>query len=127
MKKLFALIAVFGMRIIFPIIIVAIVAAVTPYAAAKIAFTDPDLYAKIMHDSHIAVAAFGGTFLLMVFLKFRSFPKKEKTRRLAGCAATTISFILIPCIPMSPTRKAKHSRANKPFRWAINRCLYSRK
>lgn len=70
------LIAVFGMRIIFPIIIVAIVAAVTPYAAAKIAFTDPDLYAKIMHDSHVAVAAFGGTFLLMVFLKF--FFDKEK-------------------------------------------------
>jgi hypothetical protein len=64
------LIAVFGMRIVFPLAIVAIFAWINPFAAAKLAISDPDQYSHIIHQSHGAISAFGGTFLLMVALKF---------------------------------------------------------
>jgi hypothetical protein len=64
------LIAVFGMRIVFPIIIVSIVSGTTPWGALEIAIQSPDLYAKAMEEAHISVMAFGGSFLLMVGLDF---------------------------------------------------------
>ncbi len=64
------LIAVFGMRILFPLIIVAIAAKTGPIEAIKLAATSPETYAKIMHDAHPDIAAFGGAFLLMVALTF---------------------------------------------------------
>ena len=71
------LIAVFGMRIVFPILIVSCFAWINPFAAVHLAVTDPDKYSHIIHDSHGSIAAFGGTFLLMVALKF--FIDEEKT------------------------------------------------
>ena len=62
-------IAVFGMRIVFPLAIVAIVATITPWAALKMAATDPDEYARVLTSAHVSVAAFGGAFLAMVGLK----------------------------------------------------------
>jgi uncharacterized protein len=38
--------------------------------ALQIAVQDPDRYESIIASSHIALAAFGGAFLLMVFLSF---------------------------------------------------------
>jgi len=64
------LIAVFGMRIIFPLAIVAIAARIDPLSAIKLAVFSPDLYAEIMAEAHTGIAAFGGTFLLMVGMKF---------------------------------------------------------
>jgi uncharacterized protein len=64
------IIAVFGMRIIFPLAIVAIAAWIDPISALKLAVSDPAEYARIMQDAHVGIAAFGGTFLLMVGLKF---------------------------------------------------------
>lgn len=64
------LIAVFGMRVIFPLAIVAIFAWVNPFEAARLAITDPDRYAEIMEHAHGPISAFGGTFLMMVALKF---------------------------------------------------------
>lgn len=63
-------IAVFGMRIVFPIIIVCIVATINPIEAVKIAIFSPQDYLKIISDAHIPIAGFGGTFLLMVSLTF---------------------------------------------------------
>jgi len=63
-------IAVFGMRIIFPLLIVAIAAALNPCAALKLAVLEPQQYAHIMASAHLGISAFGGTFLLMVGLSF---------------------------------------------------------
>ena len=64
------LIAVFGMRIVFPLAIVAIAAQIGPLAAMRLAIADPVEYARIMNDAHLGIAAFGGTFLMMVALSF---------------------------------------------------------
>ncbi|MBS1302651.1 DUF475 domain-containing protein [Loktanella sp. SALINAS62] len=64
------LIAVFGMRIIFPLAVVAIAAQIGPISALMLAATEPDTYAQIMEDSHLSISAFGGTFLMMVALSY---------------------------------------------------------
>ncbi len=64
------LIAVFGMRIVFPVAIVAIAAQLTPWDAVTLAATRPDLYEKYIHEAHIGISGFGGAFLAMVGLKF---------------------------------------------------------
>lgn len=64
------LIAVFGMRLVFPLVIVSIGAKTDPWSALMLAATKPDDYAKLMLDAHLSVAAFGGTFLLMVTLNY---------------------------------------------------------
>jgi hypothetical protein len=64
------LIAVFGMRLIFPILIVSIVGAINPIQAFHLAIYDPDGYAKTLESAANVISGFGGGFLLMVFLKF---------------------------------------------------------
>lgn len=64
------LIAVFGMRIVFPVLIVVVAAGVGPWQAMVMAASQPEEYARIMNDAHLPIAAFGGTFLMMVALKF---------------------------------------------------------
>jgi hypothetical protein len=64
------LIAVFGMRIVFPLLIVVIAANVGPWTAIVMAASQPEEYSRIMHDAHLPIAAFGGTFLMMVALTF---------------------------------------------------------
>ncbi|MGW1255289.1 DUF475 domain-containing protein [Streptomyces sp. NPDC002513] len=64
------LIAVFGMRLAFPVVIVAVTAGLNPYDAVHLALTDKDRYQQLVTDAHPAIAAFGGMFLLMIFLDF---------------------------------------------------------
>ncbi|WP_455475033.1 DUF475 domain-containing protein [Bartonella sp. B30(2025)] len=71
------LIAVFGMRIIFPLLIVAIAIWINPIAAMKLAIWEPHQYAAILTNAHVGIAAFGGTFLMMVGLKYFLNPEKE--------------------------------------------------
>lgn len=63
-------IAVFGMRILFPLAIVAIAAGIGPVEALRLAATEPGEYARIMREAHLGIAAFGGSFLMMVGLNF---------------------------------------------------------
>jgi hypothetical protein len=63
-------IAVFGMRIIFPVAIVAIAASLGPIEAVRLAATQPDLYEQYINEAHVGIAGFGGAFLAMVALKF---------------------------------------------------------
>jgi uncharacterized protein len=63
-------IAVFGMRLVFPLALVGVMAHVNPFDALVLAATKPDEYAKIMLDAHVSIAAYGGAFLLMVALKY---------------------------------------------------------
>jgi len=62
-------IAVFGMRIVFPLAIVAIIARVGPVSALLMAATDPDNYSRVLTSANVSVSAFGGAFLAMVGLK----------------------------------------------------------
>ncbi|NUS13714.1 MAG: DUF475 domain-containing protein [Streptomyces sp.] len=72
------LIAVFGMRLVFPIIIVAITAKLSPWEAVRVAINDHDRYEALVTGAHPAIAAFGGMFLLMIFLDF-IFEEREIT------------------------------------------------
>ncbi|MFH9982931.1 DUF475 domain-containing protein [Streptomyces sp. NPDC017179] len=64
------LIAVFGMRLVFPVVIVAISAKMGPVEAVDLALNNKDHYQQLVTDAHPAIAAFGGMFLLMIFLDF---------------------------------------------------------
>jgi len=64
------LIAVFGMRIVFPLAIVAIAAKLGPVEAVTLAMTDPVAYERIITGAHVAISGFGGAFLAMVGLAF---------------------------------------------------------
>jgi hypothetical protein len=64
------LIAVFGMRLVFPVVIVAVTARLSPWSAVHLAVTDKDRYQELVTDAHPSIAAFGGMFLLMIFLDF---------------------------------------------------------
>jgi len=62
------LIAVFGMRIVFPLAIVAIAAKLGPIDAIKLAATDPVTYERIITSAHVGISGFGGAFLAMASL-----------------------------------------------------------
>ena len=69
------LIAVFGMRLIFPLLLVGITASLGPVEAVRLAaeggsIEEPGTYAYLLHEAHPTIAAFGGMFLLMLFLDF---------------------------------------------------------
>jgi hypothetical protein len=68
-------IAVFGMRLVFPLLIVGITADLNPVEAISLAMEkgDPDVagtYGYLLNEAHPQIAAFGGMFLLMLFLDF---------------------------------------------------------
>ncbi|OKI04903.1 hypothetical protein A6A06_09385 [Streptomyces sp. CB02923] len=64
------LIAVFGMRLVFPVVIVAVTANMGPIEAVDLAINDKVQYEHLVTAAHPAIAAFGGMFLLMIFLDF---------------------------------------------------------
>lgn len=71
------LIAVFGMRLVFPVIIVAIAAGLGVLDVAVMAVREPAQYAAHLKGAHTGIAAFGGLFLLLVFLGFVCDEMKE--------------------------------------------------
>ncbi|MDD5462437.1 MAG: DUF475 domain-containing protein [Methylococcales bacterium] len=71
------LIAVFGMRLVFPIAIVSYATGIGFLGVSDMALHDPDTYARHLTDSHVQIAAFGGMFLLMVFFSFIFNENKE--------------------------------------------------
>jgi len=70
------LIAVFGMRLVFPVLIVAIASGLSIYETINIALFEPQKYHEILLKSEKLIYAFGGAFLWMVFSDFL-FEKKE--------------------------------------------------
>ncbi|WP_411135457.1 DUF475 domain-containing protein [Streptomyces sp. C10] len=64
------LIAVFGMRLVFPVVIVAVTAKLGPIEAVNLAISDKAQYQELVTSAHPAIASFGGIFLLMIFLDF---------------------------------------------------------
>jgi hypothetical protein len=80
-RKLFLtagiLVAVFGMRLLFPLLIVAVATGQGMLDVWHMALATPDEYARHLTASHAQVAAFGGAFLLLVFLNFLFDEEKE--------------------------------------------------
>ncbi len=76
-KKIFLtigiLIAVFGMRLIFPVLLVSATAGLSPAEAVSLAIEggpieEEGTYANLVDAAHPAIAGFGGMFLMMLFL-----------------------------------------------------------
>ncbi|MEE3349744.1 MAG: DUF475 domain-containing protein [Candidatus Gastranaerophilaceae bacterium] len=63
-------IAVFGMRFLFPILVVAIFAKLSMLEVFKIATTNAEQYAHYLHLTHAPIVTFGGLFLVMLFLNY---------------------------------------------------------
>lgn len=70
-------IAVFGMRLVFPVAIVSAFAHLNIIEVIKIAVTNPEQYAHHLHSVHSLISAFGGMFLFMLFLKYFLDESKE--------------------------------------------------
>ena len=64
------LIAVFGMRLVFPVLIVAVMTGTGSSAVIDLALNNPEQYGAVLTSAYPMIAAFGGSFLLMVFLNF---------------------------------------------------------
>ncbi|MCU6500943.1 DUF475 domain-containing protein [Rugamonas sp. A1-17] len=71
------IIAVFGMRLLFPLVIVAVAADIGIMDVWHLALNDPKTYSMHLTNHHAEVAAFGGMFLLLVFLNFLLDDEKE--------------------------------------------------
>ncbi len=68
------LIAVLGMRLLFPLLVVAIGAHLDPVRALDLALDPPTdgspTYVSLLNDANPKIATFGGMFLLLLFLNF---------------------------------------------------------
>ncbi|UMM64178.1 DUF475 domain-containing protein [Aristophania vespae] len=98
------LIAVFGMRLIFPVMIVCMAGHLGPLSAINLALAHPHQYAKILAEAHTAIMGFGGAFLFMVGLDF--FFNEEKKihwikfiesplQKLSSCQGVEIAVVLV--------------------------------
>ena len=70
-------IAVFGMRFLFPLLVVSIFAKLNILSVLKMAISDSKMYAYYLHQSHAPIVTFGGAFLIMLFMGYFLNPKKE--------------------------------------------------
>jgi hypothetical protein len=66
------------MRVVFPIAIVSLTASLSWHEVLNLAFNHPEQYAHKLEAAHHTIAAFGGFFLLMLFLHF-FFDKDKET------------------------------------------------
>ncbi len=72
------IIAVFGMRLVFPILIVSAAAGMAPGAVVDLVVHHPQTYAAKLHSVHPLVAGFGGAFLMMIGLSYFLDRDKDK-------------------------------------------------
>ena len=110
------LIAVFGMRLVFPLIIVGVTAHLNPVEAFELALRqlpadDPNSYAYLLNQAYPQIAAFGGTFLLMLFLDWL-FEERENTwlswlekplAKIGQLSRLSIVIALVALVVMSET------------------------
>jgi hypothetical protein len=104
--------AVFGMRIVFPLAIVAIAAGLGPVETVNLSLNDPREYERIVSSAHVGIAGFGGAFLAMVGLKFFFDLDKEvhwisvverKLAKFAALPAAEIALLLLVLWGISTT------------------------
>lgn len=82
------LIAVVGVRVVLPLAIVASAAGLSMSGVLDLALNHPSEYGEHLHKAHPVIAAFGGIFLMMIFLDF--FFKERKIKWLK-----TVETILV--------------------------------
>ncbi|EGF93710.1 integral membrane protein TerC family protein [Asticcacaulis biprosthecium C19] len=115
------LIAVFGMRIIFPILIVSISAMVTPWEATRIAIMDHERYETIVTGAHIGISGFGGAFLMLVGLNFFFDDDREHhwlgfiERPLAALAKIPFSPYIVTALLIGGLSFMVHGEEQKTF------------
>ena len=99
-------IAVFGMRLVFPIVIVAVTANMGMMQVIDMALNDPISYSQRLIAHHAEIAAFGGAFLLLVCLNFFLDSGKDThwfrwlERRLANLANVPAISVFIALIAL---------------------------
>ncbi len=72
------IIAVFGVRLVFPILIVALATGESFRSIVDLALNDSTTYGILLNDAKPMIAAFGGMFLLMIALEFFATARKTK-------------------------------------------------
>ena len=106
------LIAVFGMRLVFPIVIVAVITGLSNIEVIHMALEAPEQYGKVLTDAYPMIATFGGSFLLMVFLGFMLDPERDIhwlepiERRLAACGKLDSFAVLLALLAVLVTALA---------------------
>ena len=71
------LIAVFGMRFLFPLLVVSIFARLNILSVLDMALNNVSQYAHYLELTHAPIVTFGGAFLLMLFMDYFTESKKE--------------------------------------------------
>jgi hypothetical protein len=107
-------IAVFGMRVVFPILIVMATAGLAWGDVIHLALQEPDKYAEALRHAHPSIAAFGGLFLLTLALHFffdatREIrwlhriekPLQEASRRGIHVLVSAVVLSIIVLLPMN--------------------------
>lgn len=101
------LIAVFGMRLLFPLVIVSVTSSMGIMDVLTMALEHPQEYAERLTAHHAEISSFGGMFLLLVFLNYFLDDEKEvhwihlieeKMRRFGanvGAGAALISLMVL--------------------------------
>jgi hypothetical protein len=104
------LIAVFGMRLLFPLLIVSQTTDLGLVEVWNLALGQPDEYSRHLLEHHAEVSAFGGAFLLLVFLNFLFDEDKEvhwlpwfeeRASRLGGVSAAAVLVVLLLLVAAS--------------------------
>ena len=71
------LVAVFGMRLVFPIVIVSFSGGISTMDTIQMALNEPTQYSQVLTAAYPVISSFGGMFLLLVFLNFLFDSNKE--------------------------------------------------
>jgi hypothetical protein len=93
-------IAVFGMRVAFPLAIVAIAAGIGPFDAVRLSLRDPQEYERIVSSAHVSIAGFGGAFLCLVGSKF-FFDRDKKLHWITVIEAQLARFSHVPSVEIA--------------------------
>ena len=109
------LIAVFGMRFLFPLLVVAIFAKLNILTVLNMALNDVHQYAHYLALTHAPIVAFGGAFLLMLFIEYfteknkevhRIKPIEDKLQKLSNikgvCTLTTLIILGLLMLEIAP-------------------------
>jgi uncharacterized protein len=112
------LISVVGMRVIFPILLVAIFGHLDPWHALQLALHDQQQYSQILSMHHHSISWFGGAFLMMVWLKFFFDSAKDihwlhylekKLTKLGKIEAVEVVAVLLILVWVSSGLEATHA------------------
>lgn len=112
-------IAVFGMRFVFPIVIVAVFADLPCRTVLGLALHNPDEYARHLEEANVGISSFGGTFLMMLFFEFMFDKNKtlnwislpEKALRKIGRIKFAPTILTLILLALTQIALGEHERA----------------